>query len=201
MSGPMYNLPFRRRREKRTDYKARKALISSGLPRLVVRGTNKHMTVQLVEAHPTGDKVIASANSVELAKRFSWKIHCGNVPSAYLTGLLAGVKAKNKGLSKAVLDMGLRKASKGCRIFAALKGAVDSGIEIPHDDEVFPEDSRLCGEHIAEYGKILAKDQETYSKHFSKYISTGVKMEDFSKYFEETKNKILQATPEAVKAN
>jgi large subunit ribosomal protein L18 len=201
MRGPRYNLPFRRRREKRTDYKSRRALISSGLPRLVVRGTNKHMTVQLVEANPTGDKVLASANSIELAKNYGWKIHCGNVPSAYLTGLLAGVKAKGKGFSEAVLDMGLRKASNGGRTFAALKGAVDSGIEIPHNAKVFPDDSRLRGEHIANYAKILAKDQETYTKRFSRYVATGIKMEDFPKHFEETKNKILQGNVEAVKAN
>jgi large subunit ribosomal protein L18 len=201
MRGARYNLPFRRRREKRTDYKSRRALISSGLPRLVVRGTNKHMTVQLVEANPTGDKVLASANSTELAKKYGWKIHCGNVPSAYLTGLLAGVKAKGKGLSEAVLDIGLRKASNGGRTFAALKGAVDSGMEIPHDEKVFPDDSRLRGEHITNYAKTLAKDPEMYTKRFSRYVATGMKMEDFPRHFEETKNKILQGNVEAVKAS
>jgi len=200
MRGSRYNLPFRRRREKKTDYKSRRALISSGLPRLVVRGTNKHMIVQLVEANPTGDRVLASANSAELAKNYGWKIHCGNVPSAYLTGLLVGMKAKGEGLSEAVLDIGLRKASKGGRTFAALKGAVDSGIEIPHDEKVFPDRSRLSGEHIAGYAKILAKNQEMFTKRFSKYVSAGIKMEDLPKHFEETKNKILQETVGPVKA-
>jgi hypothetical protein len=36
---------------------------------------------------------------------------------------------------------------------------------------------------VAEYAKTLAKDQETYSKRFSRYISTGVKMD----YQEEVK--------------
>ncbi len=199
MRGSRYNLPFRRRREKKTDYKSRRALISSGLPRLVVRGTNKHMIVQLVEAKPTGDRILASANSVELAKNYGWKIHCGNVPSAYLTGLLAGMKAKGEGLSEAVLDIGLRKASKGGRTFAALKGAVDSGIEIPHDKKVFPDMSRLSGEHIASYAKILSKNQEMFTKRFSKYVTAGIKMEDLPKHFEETKNRILQGTVGPVK--
>ena len=199
MRGSRYNLPFRRRREKKTDYKSRRALISSGLPRLVVRGTNKHMIVQLVEANPTGDRILASANSVELAKNYGWKIHCGNVPSAYLTGLLAGMKAKGEGLSEAVLDIGLRKASKGGRTFAALKGAVDSGIEIPHDKKVFPDMSRLSGEHIASYAKILSKNQEMFTKRFSKYVTAGIKMEDLPKHFEETKNRILQGTVGPVK--
>jgi large subunit ribosomal protein L18 len=158
------------------------------------------MTVQLVVANSTGDRVIASANSLELAKRYGWKIHCGNVPSAYLTGLLVGVKAKSKGHSEAVLDVGPRKASNGGRMFAALKGAVDSGIKIPHDEKVFPDDSRLRGDHIVSYAKILAKDQEAYAKHFSRYVATGMKMEDFSIHFDETKNKILQGNVEAVKA-
>jgi large subunit ribosomal protein L18 len=201
MTGPRDNLPFRRRREKRTDYKSRRALVSSGIPRLVVRGTNKHMTVQLVEANPKGDKILASANSTELGKKYGWKLHCGNVPSAYLTGLMAGVKAKNKGFTKAVLDIGLRKGTKGCRSFAALKGAVDSGLEIPHDKKIFPDESRIRGEHIASYGKMLAKDQDTYNKRFSKYIGAGIKSEEFPKYFEETKNRILEGTDKAVKSN
>jgi large subunit ribosomal protein L18 len=201
MRGSSYNLPFRRRRENKTDYKSRRAMIVSGLPRLVVRGTNKHMIVQLIEANATGDRILTSANSIELAKKYGWKLHCGNVPSAYLTGLLAGVKARSKGLSEAVLDMGLRKASKGGRTFAALKGAVDSGMDIPHDKKIFPDESRLRGEHIAGYAKTLAKDQETYAKRFSKYVATHLQLEDLSKHFEETKNKILQGSVEAVKTS
>lgn len=199
--GPRYNLPFRRRREKRTDYKSRRALISSGLPRLVVRGTNKHMTVQLIEAHPIGDKILASANSMELVKKYGWRFHCGNVPSAYLTGLLVGLKAKGRGFSKAVLDMGLRKTSSGSRTFATLKGAVDSGMDISHDEKIFPDETRLHGEHIVNYAKVLAKDHEAYAKRFSTYIAAGVKIEELPKHFEETKSRILQATVSVVKSN
>ena len=93
--GPAYRVPFRRRREGKTDYKARKALVISRLPRVVTRGSLKHMNVQVIEATPTGDKVIVSANSQEL-KNYGWKVSCGNLPSAYLTGLLCGMRAVDK---------------------------------------------------------------------------------------------------------
>lgn len=74
-------------------------------------------------------------------------------------------------------------------------------MDIPHDKKVFPDESRLRGEHIAGYAKTLAKDQETYAKRFSKYVATHLQLEDLSKHFEETKNKILQGSVEAVKTS
>src|SRR6266568_3178304 len=48
--GPRYSVPFRRRREGRTDYKLRRALVRSGKPRAVVRVTNKYVYVQITDA-------------------------------------------------------------------------------------------------------------------------------------------------------
>lgn len=36
------------------------------------------------------------------------------------------------------LDLGLFRSTKGARVFAAMKGAVDGGIHIPHSDKIFP---------------------------------------------------------------
>jgi len=36
------------------------------------------------------------------------------------------------------LDLGLARATSGNRVFAALKGAVDGGLHIPHSDSIFP---------------------------------------------------------------
>ena len=36
------------------------------------------------------------------------------------------------------LDLGLARATKGNRVFAAMKGAIDGGINIPHSDSIFP---------------------------------------------------------------
>jgi len=37
------------------------------------------------------------------------------------------------------LDIGLVRATKGNRVFAAMKGAIDGGIHIPHDPKIFPQ--------------------------------------------------------------
>ena len=81
-----YRLQVRRRREGKTDYQARKALVLSGLPRLVTRRSHKNITAQIVAAKPNGDEVLVSAHSSELRKNYGWKAPTGNVPSAYLTG-------------------------------------------------------------------------------------------------------------------
>jgi len=40
---------------------------------------------------------------------------------------------------KCYLDLGLVRATKGNRVFAAMKGAIDGGIHIPHDPKIFPQ--------------------------------------------------------------
>ena len=117
----IYRVPLRRRREGKTDYRARKALILSEKPRLIARCSLKNVTVQLAVAKPNGDEVLASAHSRELTRNYGWKAPTGNVPAAYLTGLLCGLKAKAKGVEEAILDIGLAAPTKGARVFAALK--------------------------------------------------------------------------------
>jgi len=188
--GPSYRVPFRRRREGKTDYKARKALIISRLPRVVTRGSLKHMNIQILEATPKGDKVIASANSQEL-KNYGWQTACGNLPSAYLTGLLCGVRALAKNVKKAVADIGLHQPTKEARIFASLKGVIDAGIEISHSAEKLPDGKRLKGQHIADYAKSLASSNtELYEKTFSEYIKRKVSPEKILENFEATKANI-----------
>jgi len=187
--GPTYSMPHRRRREHRTDYKKRSALVVCAFPRMVVRTSNKHTVVQFVEARPEGDHVCAAAKSTELGA-LNWKYGGGNLPAAYLTGMLAGLRAIRKGLRKAVLDIGLRRVSKGARVFSALKGAIDVGVEIPHDKEVLPPDSRVKGEHIAAYAKQLSTDPERYRAQFSEYLSRRLKPEDLPSMFERAREKI-----------
>ena len=47
-TGSRYFVPFRRRREGKTDYYQRTRLVVSDVPRMVVRKTNRHIIVQLV---------------------------------------------------------------------------------------------------------------------------------------------------------
>jgi large subunit ribosomal protein L18 len=81
-----YRVPVRRRREGKTDYQARKAMVVSGRPRLVARPSIKNAQAQIIVAKPIGDMVLAAASSRELVKKYGWKAPTGNIPSAYLTG-------------------------------------------------------------------------------------------------------------------
>jgi large subunit ribosomal protein L18 len=155
--GPHFRVPFRRRREGRTDYRSRSRLLRSGKPRAVVRKTLNQTIVQVVVADAKGDKVLATAQSNEL-KEHGWSSGTGNLPAAYLTGLLAGRRASAKGLKEAVLDLGTQRPSKGGRLFAALQGLLDAGVAVPHSKEVLPAKDRLRGGHI---GDKVAKQFDT----------------------------------------
>lgn len=188
--GSNYCVSFRRRREGKTDYRKRRSLILSGKPRLVVRPSLKNMIAQIVLAKPEGDKVLVSAHSRELAK-FEWKAPRGNIPAAYLTGLLCGLKAKANGVDEAVLDIGLCPPSKGARIFAVLMGVLDAGVNVPHSEEKLPEDDRINGSHIAKYAKILASNNQEYQLRFSQYLSREIPPENIAKDFAHVKANVI----------
>jgi large subunit ribosomal protein L18 len=67
--------------------------------------------------------------------------------------MLFAAKAKKARYDRAILDIGLNRATPGARVFAALKGAVEAGLEIPHGEEILPSDERVRGAHIAAYNK------------------------------------------------
>lgn len=187
--GSTYRVPLRRRREGKTDYQARKALVLSRKPRLVPRSTVKNFTVQIILAKPQGDEVLAAAHSREL-KKYGWKAPTGNVPAAYLTGLLCGLKAKAKGVAAAVLDIGLVAPTKGAKVFAALGGVLDAGVDVPHDEAKMVKE-RMEGEHVAEYGKSLGSDSEVYSAKFSKYLGQKLAPEKLPGHFAKVKADIV----------
>ena len=187
-----YRVQLRRRREGKTDYQARKSLVISGKPRLVTRSSLKNVTVQITVAKPDGDKVVASANSRELSKKYGWKAPTGNISSAYLTGYLGGLKAKAAGVDEAILDIGLIAPSKGAKPFAALSGVVDAGVNVPHSEEKIVKE-RMKGDHIAKYAKSLGIGSEEYNAKFSKYIANGVAPEKLPEHFNKVKAEITAA--------
>jgi large subunit ribosomal protein L18 len=187
-----YRVQLRRRREGKTDYQARKALVISGKPRLVTRTSLKNITVQITVAKPHGDEVLAAANSRELAKTYGWKAPTGNIPSAYLTGLLCGLKAKAKGVKEAILDVGLLAPTKGAKIFAALSGVLDAGVNVPHSEEKIVRE-RMEGEHVAKYAKSLGIGSEEYNAKFLKYIAQGVAPEKLPEHFSKVKAEITDS--------
>ncbi|EEP79594.1 60S ribosomal protein L5 [Uncinocarpus reesii 1704] len=215
-----YQTKFKRRRQGKTDYYARKRLITqaknkynSPKYRLVVRFTNRDIITQIVTSEIDGDKVICSAYAHEL-KRYGIKNGLTNWSAAYATGLLLARRTLKKlGLDedfvgveepegefslteaaetdegsrrpfKAFLDVGLHRTSTGARVFAAMKGASDGGILVPHSENRFPgydiETKELDAEvlrkyifggHVAEYMEGLADDdEERYKSQFQKYI-------------------------------
>lgn len=140
----------RRKREGKTNYKKRLKLLLSHKPRLVIRTSNSNTLIQIIDYDPKGDKTLVAAHSKEL-EALGWKFAKGNIPAAYLTGLLVGKKAKEKNIKEAVVDLGLSSPITGSRIFAALKGVADQGIDISFSKEILPSDDRIKGQHIAEY--------------------------------------------------
>jgi large subunit ribosomal protein L18 len=187
-----YRVPLRRRRERKTDYKARKALVLSGKPRLVARTTLSNVIAQIIVAEPQGDKVLVSAHSRELVKKYGWKANRSNIPAAYLTGLLCGLKAKTKGINEAILDMGLNSPSRSSRVFAVLNGVLDAEVSVPHSEEKLDKE-RIRGEHIAKYAKSLASEPENYQSKFSKYLEQKLPPEKLPTHFAEVKKSITDA--------
>ena len=155
-------IPYRRKREGKTNYKKRLEMLKSRKNRLVIRKTNKHIVAQIANYHPDGDKIVAGVSSKQLESH-GWKHSTKNLPASYLTGLLLAKKAKAAGVGSAVLDLGLQTPHKGSRLYAALKGAIDGGLDIPASEEVFPSEDRLKGGHI---------DDEKVQDSFTKTKST-----------------------------
>jgi large subunit ribosomal protein L18 len=154
---------MRRRREVRTDYHQRLRLLKSGKPRLVARKSNKHVRAQLVTTGPNGDETEATAHSGDLAA-YGWEAPTGNLPSAYLTGFLAGSRALDAGITAAVVDIGLNSPTPGSKVFAVQEGAIDAGLDVPHNESVFADWERTRGEHIAEYAE--QRDEPLYGRDF-----------------------------------
>jgi large subunit ribosomal protein L18 len=141
---------FKRKRIGKTNYRKRLKLLLAHKPRLVVRKSLKNIMVQIVEYNEKGDKVIISAHSSEL-KKYGYDGNKGNIPSAYLVGLLIGNKAKKKNIKDLILDIGLQNSVKGSRIYSVLKGCIDTGLNIPHSKDILPIEDRIKGKHIKNF--------------------------------------------------
>ena len=165
-----YRVQFRRRREGKTDYKLRRGMVISRRKRLVIRKSNRNIRLQLISSHAEGDKTHLSVSSKELEK-FGYEGSFNNLPASYLTGFLFGKRALEKGFKDEdlILDIGLTRKFYGSRIFTALKGAVDAGLNVSHSEDIFPSEERIQGQHIVEYAKQLSgEDDERYKNIFSK---------------------------------
>lgn len=111
-----YQVKYRRRREGKTDYRARKALILQDKNkynvrkiRFIVRRTNNQIICQFATAHIEGDKILAEAKSKELV-RYGIPVGLKNYAAAYATGLLCARRFL-KSLNLDGVFVGAEKAS------------------------------------------------------------------------------------------
>jgi len=234
-----FQVKYRRRREGKTDYRARIRLINqdknkynSPKYRLVVRFTNRDVIAQIVYSKIVGDVVVTVAYGHELS-RYGLTVGHTNYAASYAVGLLLarrhltnlGLNKKYQGVKEvtgedepivqpetgprpflALLDVGLARTTTGARVFAAMKGAVDGGINVPHSDKRFygydrdekkfePSALRkvIFGGHVAEYMKSLSEDEPSkYKKQFSRYIKAGLKPDQLENLFKSVHAKIRE---------
>lgn len=178
---------LKRIRSDKTNYRKRAAIIIGRHSFATVRVTDQNVSAQVIKTTPTGDLVVASAHSHELAKH-GWKGSTNNLPACYLTGLLLGKKALEKGTAKAVLYIG--KEHFTTRVAACAKGIADSGVNMPISEESVPDEERIAGQHIADYANSLKSDEQEYKSRFSAVLKNGLKPEEYPAHFEEVRAKI-----------
>lgn len=214
-----FQVKYRRRREGKTDYRARLRLVKQdknkyNTPkyRLIVRFSNKDITCQIAYSTIQGDVVIAAAYAHELPN-YGLKVGLSNYSAAYCVGLLVARRVLTKynladtykgeeeptgedynveAVDDAprpfccLLDAGLKRTSTGSKVFACLKGALDGGLDIPHNEKRFVgfADKKLDAEvlkkyiyggHVAEYQETMQEEEpEKYQSHFAKYVEEDV---------------------------
>lgn len=243
-----FQVKNRRRRSGKTDYYARRKLITqdknkynSPKYRLVVRFSNKYVLAQIVKATLKGDITICQAHSKELIKH-GLSIGLKNYSAAYCTGLLVGrrllqdlgldeIYAGNEDPSgevvstevdgktyfveevndekrpfRCLLDVGIKATTTGSKVFAVMKGAADSGLDIPHSERRFPgydrdtkefdaeaHKARIMGEHVGDYMREMEEDdEEGYAKHFSKFIEADIDADDLEELYEKVHSSIRE---------
>merc|ERR1711943_153436 len=236
-----FQVKYKRRREGKTDYYARKRLVSQdknkfATPkyRFVVRFSNKDITCQVVSSKIEGDKCWAAAYAHELP-RYGLSVGLTNYSAAYCVGLLCarrlltsvGLADKFEGTEEvtaefedcfvlntedeegvsafhANLDVGLKRTTLGSKIFSAMKGAFDGGLEIPHSEKKFygydadeksydaeANRERILGGHVAEYMRSMEEEEpEEHADNLEdKYLEVHQKIRADPTHKPSTKNK------------
>lgn len=141
----------RRRKENKTDYLKRLKLLKGEKPRILFRKTNRYIISEYVESKEAQDKVIIGFDSRKL-NEYGWpKDAQGSLKSitaSYLTGYLIGKTIIKEKLENPILDSGMNRVLHKNKIYAFIKGLIDSGIKINCKKEFFPEESRIKGQHL-----------------------------------------------------
>jgi len=237
-----FQVKFKRRREGKTDYYARKRLVvqeknkyNTPKYRLIVRFSNKDICCQIAYAKLCGDIVVTAAYSHELP-RYGIKVGLTNYAAAYSTGLLLARRHLKKlkldqtyegvkdvtgetynvesqegqpGAFRCCLDVGLTKTTTGARIFGAMKGAVDGGLDIPHSEKRFPgydaeskkydpatHKARIFGQHVADYMRHLKEDDDdAYKRQFAQFLKEGLEADTLESMYKKA-HAAIRANPD-----
>merc|ERR1712134_89062 len=239
-----FQVKYKRRREGKTDYYARKRLVTQdknkfATPkyRFVVRFTNKDIICQVVSSKIKGDVCHTAAYASEL-KRYGLEVGLTNYSAAYCVGLLCARRLLKKynlddkfegtpevtaefedafvhgndedgpSAFHALLDVGLKRTTIGSKIFAAMKGAFDGGLEIPHNEKKFygydadekeydaeANRERILGGHVATYMNSLEEEEPgEFAEKFKKYIDAGITADNMEDKYLEV-HKAIRADP------
>merc|ERR1719333_1510503 len=207
--------------------------------RFVVRFTNKDIICQVISSKIKGDITHAAAYAHELPRYGLKTGLTNYAAAYCVGLLCARRLLKSKGLDSkfigteevtaefedcfvaneeddegcnafhALLDVGLKPTTLGSKIFSAMKGAFDGGLEIPHGEKKFygydPEEKeydaeanreRILGGHVSSYMESLEEEQpDEYAKKFSRWIAAGVKPDDVEDLYLGV-HKAIRASPE-----
>jgi hypothetical protein len=101
------------------------------------------------------------------------------------------------GAFRACLDVGLARTTTGAKVFGAMKGAADGGLDIPHSEKRFPgydkeagefsaevHRNHIFGQHVAQYMReLLEKDEDAYKRQFSGSIKNGITADNVRFFF------------------
>eukprot|EP00239_Pterosperma_sp_CCMP1384_P010833 CAMPEP_0197866334 /NCGR_PEP_ID=MMETSP1438-20131217/44153_1 /TAXON_ID=1461541 /ORGANISM="Pterosperma sp., Strain CCMP1384" /LENGTH=293 /DNA_ID=CAMNT_0043484893 /DNA_START=421 /DNA_END=1302 /DNA_ORIENTATION=+ len=199
--------------------------------RFVVRFSNKDITCQVIYATIAGDVCLTAAYAHELPK-YGLEFGLTNYSAAYCVGLLCARRLLKKvGLDeeyegqdevdgedyhveageearpfKCYLDVGIKRTSTGAKVFAAMKGACDGGLDIPHNEKRYAgydKDSKeldtevfqkyLLGGHVAEYMQEMRDEEpEKYESHFAKYLAADQDPDELEELYPEVHSKIRE---------
>jgi len=204
--------------------------------RMIVRFTNKDIICQIAYARIEGDVIVCAAYSHELP-HYGVKVGLTNYAAAYCTGLLLARRLLKKlsldetyggqvevngeqfnvedvdgapGAFRAYLDVGLARTTTGARVFGALKGAADGGIDIPHSTRRFPgydaenksynaqvHRDHIFGKHVSDYMTYLQEnDEEAYKRQFSTFVKEGITPSKVEEMYTKA-HAAIRANPEA----
>lgn len=186
--------------------------------RLVVRRTNARILTQIIYSTLTGDRVLCAAESDEL-KNHGLTAGLTNYASAYATGLLiarrllkkVGLADDYKGVEtpngeyynsmeehndddkrrpfKALLDVGINRTTTGARLFGAMKGACDGGINVPHSNKRFPGYVKATVEVVTnKRGKSTGEAEKSEAQYHADVHHERIMGKHVTKYMNEMKS-------------